>query len=76
MRCVSHTGYFGHGNSKGEARRRRHYNNSKRRVRNLKQRNIGSKLISPKQGLASAEVLTMMGAALHTIDYTKLGNLT
>ena len=39
MRCVSHTGYLVHGNSKSELRgRSRHNNKSKRVVKNLKER--------------------------------------
>ena len=41
MRCVSHTEYLVHGNSKGEARgRSRHKNNSKRVVTNMEERNV------------------------------------
>ena len=43
-----------HGNRKGEARGRIIYkSNSKRRVRYLKERNVGTKGKSPKQGLTS-----------------------
>ena len=62
MRCVSHTGYFGHGNSKGEARRRRrsrHKNHSNRVVWNLEEKYVGTKGKSPKQGLTSAKDLTI-----------------
>ena len=47
-RGVSHTGYLAHENSKGEARgRRRHKNNSKRVVRNMGERNAGTKRKNP-----------------------------
>ena len=48
--CVSHTVYIAHGNSKGEARGRNRYKNNARVVRNLKERNVGTKVKSPKQG--------------------------
>ena len=51
-RCVSHTVYLAHGNSKGEARAR---NRHKRVVRNMEERKVGTKGKSPKQGLTSAE---------------------
>ena len=42
-RCVSHRGYLGHGNSKGEARgRSRLKNNSKRVVRDMETRKVGN----------------------------------
>ena len=50
-------------------------NNSTRGVNNLKERKVGKKQKSPKQGLTSAEVLNIMffgGAAPSTIDYPKL----
>ena len=40
--------------------RNRHMSNSNRVVRNLEERNVGSKGKSPKQGLTRAEVLTIM----------------
>ena len=47
----SHAEYLAHGNSKDEARgRNRHKNESKRGVRNLEERNVGTKR-SRKQGL-------------------------
>ena len=61
-------------NSKGEIRRSRHQSNSKRVVNNLVERhqtnskrvvnnlverNVGMKMKSPKQGLTSAEDLTL-----------------
>ena len=58
--CASHTGYLARGNSKDEERgKNRHKNNSKRVVRNLKERNVGTKGKSPTQVLTSAENLTM-----------------
>ena len=40
-RCVSHTGYFEDGNSKGEIRgRSRHRNSKKKVVRNLEENNV------------------------------------
>ena len=51
-----HKGHLAHGNSKGGARERnRHKNNSKRVVRNLKERNVSTKGKSPKQGLTCAK---------------------
>ena len=50
MGRVSHTVYLAHGNSKREARDR-HKGNSKRLVRNLEERNVGTKERSPKQGI-------------------------
>ena len=59
MKCVFHTGFFVHGNSKGETRERCRYpNNSKRVIRNLEERNVGTKGKSPND-VTSAEVLTM-----------------
>ena len=52
--CVSHTVYLAHGNSKGEARGRNRHKNNARVVRNLEERNVGTKGKSPKQGLISA----------------------
>ena len=47
-------------NSKGEARRRSgDKNNSKRVVRNLEERNVGTKRRSRKQNLTSAKDLTI-----------------
>ena len=41
--CVSQTRYLAHGNSEGEARGRSgHMNNSKRKVRNTDERNVGT----------------------------------
>ena len=57
-RRVSHAGYLTPGNSKGEARgRSRHENNSKRRARNIEERNVGTTEKSSKQGLSSAKDL-------------------
>ena len=55
--CIPlYTGYLAHENSKEEARgRSRHQGNSKRVVRNMDDRNVGTKGESPKQGLTSAE---------------------
>ena len=70
--CLSQTGYLAHGNNKGEAiGRNRHKSNCKREVRNLEERNVGTKGKSPKQGLASANDLTIelpTDAILSTID--------
>ena len=45
-----------HGNSKGKARgRSKHKSNSKRVVRNPEEKNVGTKIKNPKQGLTSAE---------------------
>ena len=56
---VSDTGYLAHWNSKGGARgRSRHKHNSKRVVRNLEERNVGTKGKSPKQDLSTAKDLT------------------
>ena len=56
--CVSHTVYLAHGDSKGEARgRSRHKRNSNGVVRNLEERNVGTKGKNPKQGLISAKDL-------------------
>ena len=42
--CVSHSGYLAHGNSKGEVRgRNRHKSNTRRVVRILEERNVGTK---------------------------------
>ena len=61
MGYVPHTGYLAHRNRKGKIRgRRRHKsNNSKRVVRNLKERNVQTRKSRPKQGLTSAEELTI-----------------
>ena len=49
----SHTGFFAHGNSKGEDE------TGTGVLRNLENRNVGTKGKSPKQGLARAEDLTI-----------------
>ena len=57
---MCHTGTFAHGNRKGEAKgRNRHKKNSKRVVRNLEGKNVGTKGKNPKQDLTSAEDLTI-----------------
>ena len=54
------TQYISRMGSKGEARRRnRHNGNNKKVVRNLGERNVGTKEESPKQSLTSAEDLTI-----------------
>ena len=59
-KCVSHTGYLAHGNSKDEVRgRNRHEYNSKSTVRNMEERKVDTKGKSPKQGLAIVEDLTI-----------------
>ena len=40
---LKYKGYLEHGNSKGEVRRRRQKNTSKRVVRNMEGRNVGTK---------------------------------
>ena len=59
--CVFYTGYLAHGNSKGEIRgRSRHRNNSKRVVRNLEERNVGTiRGKSSKQGITSSKDLSI-----------------
>ena len=53
--CVQHTGYMEHGNSKGEAEgKSRHDNNSKRVIRNMEERNAGTKGKNPKQKSSKA----------------------
>ena len=75
-RCASHTGYLAHLNKKGEAKRRRsrHNNNGRRIVRNLEERNVGTKRKSPKiRRLTSTEELTIKlprDASPPTIDKT------
>ena len=55
--CI-HTVYLAHRNSKGESRARsRHKRNSNRVVRNVEERNVGTKGKRPKQGLISAKDL-------------------
>ena len=52
--------YLAHGNSKGKARGRNSpKNNSRRLVRNLEERDVGTKGKSPKRDLSSAEDLTI-----------------
>ena len=61
MWCVSHTGYFAHENSEGEARGgNRHKNKSRRVVRDLEEKNVGTKKESPKQVLTCDEDLTII----------------
>ena len=69
MRCVSHTGYLAHGNSKGEAKERiMCQNNSKRVVWNVEGRNKDTtREQSPKQGQTSAKDLTNDADAIITI---------
>ena len=53
--CIPHK-ILAHGSSKNETgERSRHKNNSKRAVRNLEKRNVGTKRRRPRQGLKSAE---------------------
>ena len=58
--------------------RSRHQENSKRVVRDLEERNVGTKRKNRKQGLTSAEDLTIMLSegrdSPYTIDQTKLTN--
>ena len=71
-RCVSHTVYLAHGNIKDETRgRSRHKNN--RLVRNIEERNVGTKGKSPKQGLTNAKDLPMelsegLESLYHSLD--------
>ena len=59
-RCVSHTGYLAHKNSKDETRERsRHKNNSKRVARNLEKMNVRTKRKRPKLGLTGVKDLTI-----------------
>ena len=61
MECVSHTGYLTHGNSKGEAIGIcRHKDNSKRVIRNIEERNVGTSIKYPKQGLIASDDLTII----------------
>ena len=69
-----------HGNSKGEARGRiRHKSNSKKLVRDLEKRNMGTKEKSPQKGLIRAKDLIIelsegRESPYHRLDY--LINLT
>ena len=57
---MSYTGYLAHENNKSDIKgRSRHKNNSKRVVRILEKRNVGTKEKSSKQDLTSAEDLTI-----------------
>ena len=82
MRCVSHTGYLAHENSKGEIRGKSRYeNNSKRVLRNMEERNEGAKREKClKQNLTSAKDLTIMlldgGDSPYAIDQTKVTIVT
>ena len=59
-RGASNTGYLAYENSKGDTRgRHRYQTNSKGVVRNMKERYVGTKGNSPKQGLTSAKDLTV-----------------
>ena len=58
-RCVSHTVYLAHGDSKDEARGSSRHKNNVRVVRNMETRNLGTKGKSPKQDLTSAKDLTI-----------------
>ena len=58
--CVSHTGYPAHENRKGEARgRNRHKNNAREYSKKSKRKKRGTKGKSRKQGLTSANDLTI-----------------
>ena len=54
-----HTVYLAHENSKGEGTGRSRHKNIARGVRNLEERNTGTKGKSLKQGLTSAKDLTI-----------------
>ena len=67
--------YLAHGNSKGEARGRNGHRINATVVRNLEERNVGTKEKSPKQSLASAKDLTIeLPEGHHRLD--QLTNLT
>ena len=64
--CVSHTVYLAHRNSKSEVRgRSRRKRNSNRVVRNLEERDVGTKGKRPKQGLVSAKDTSIKIVILH-----------
>ena len=72
MRCISHTGYLAHGNSKDEIRgRSRHKNHSHRVVRNMEERNVGTKG-GLKQDIISAEDLAIELPERHESSYHRL----
>ena len=77
-RCVFHTEFLAHGNSKGEARGRRKYKNSsiKRVVRNVKERNVGTKMKNPRQSLTIAHDLTIELPEGRESPYHRLAYLT
>ena len=57
---ISHIVYFTHENSKSEATERcEHKNNNKRVARNLEEMNVSTKGKNPKEGLTSAEDLSI-----------------
>ena len=59
-RSVTRTGFLAHGNSKSEERGiSRHKSNRKRVVRNLEERNVGTKGKRAKQGLTSTKDKTI-----------------
>ena len=57
--CIPQSIYLAHGKSKGEARGRNSHRNNARVVRNLEERNVGTKGKSPEQDLTSAKDLTI-----------------
>ena len=58
-RCVPHAVYFTHGNSKGEARRTSRHKNNTRVIRNLEEKNVGTRGKSSRQDPTSAKNLTI-----------------
>ena len=76
--CIPYMRYSAHGNSKGEARARNRHNleKCKRVVRNLEERNVGTKGKSFKQGLISAKDLTMELPEGSELPYHILDQLT
>ena len=59
-KCVSHTGYLTHGNSKGESRRRSRYKNYIKQIKYGRKERGHYKGESPNEGLNSTKDLTVM----------------
>ena len=69
--CISHRVPRAWEQEGGSSRENsRHQNNSKRMARNMEERNIGTKMKSPKQDLTSDEDLTIILPEGHVI-FTK-----
>ena len=66
MRCVSHTGYFEHGNGKSETRGRINYMNNSTIAKNLEARNVD--MCGKNKGRKTS--------TLSTIEWTKITKLT